>query len=60
MSLDDWFSVQKTEMHADESVLLSKCSECSECSECWALVRVDDGEFHQRWHEQLADRLAEQ
>ena len=54
MSLDDWFSVQKTEMHADESVLLSKCSEC------WALVRVDDGEFHQRWHEQLADRLAEQ
>jgi hypothetical protein len=54
MSLDDWFSVQKSRMYADESVLLSPCSEC------WALVRVDDAELHQRWHEQLAAHLAEQ
>jgi hypothetical protein len=54
MSLDDWFSVQKTDMYAHESVLLSRCSEC------WALVRVDDGELHQRWHEQLTSRLTDQ
>jgi hypothetical protein len=54
MSLYDWFSVQKTTMHADSSVLMSPCSEC------WALVRVDDAELHQRWHEQLAGRQGEE
>jgi hypothetical protein len=48
MSLYDWFSVQKTTMHADSSVLMSPCSEC------WALVGVDDAKLHQRWHKQLA------
>jgi hypothetical protein len=54
MGLDDWFSIQKTPLYADDTMLVAPCSEC------WALVRVDDAEQHQRWHEQIAARLTEE